>query len=67
MGYFTKGNAKGNKRNTKVFEHSTKGDTKGEKEMLRFFEENQKVELKPRKHTYASISKVPTTKVTRQR
>ena len=41
--------------------------TKVEEEVERVFEENQKVELKPRKHTYASISKVPTTKVTRQR
>ena len=30
-----------------------------EEEVERVFEENQKVELKPRKHTYASISKVP--------
>ena len=41
--------------------------TKVEEEVERVFEENQKVELKPRKHTYASISKVQTTKVTRQR
>ena len=33
--------------------------TKVEEEVERVFEENQKVELKPRKHTYASISKVP--------
>ena len=30
-----------------------------EEEVERVFEENQKVELKPRKHTYASVSKVP--------
>ena len=33
--------------------------TKVEEEVERVFEENQKVELKPRKHTYASVSKVP--------
>ena len=33
--------------------------TKVEEEVERVFEENQKVELKPKKHTYASVTKVP--------
>ena len=39
---------------------------KVEKEVERVFKENQKVELKPKKHTYSSVSKIPNTSAVRK-
>ena len=39
---------------------------KVEKEVERVFKENQKVELKPKKHTYSSVSKIPSTSAVRK-
>ena len=39
---------------------------KVEKEVERVFEENQKVKVEPKKHTYSSVSKVPSTSVVRK-
>lgn len=40
--------------------------TKVEEEVERVFKENQKVELKPKKHTYSSVSKIPSTSAVRK-
>ena len=39
---------------------------KVEKKVERVFKENQKVELKPKKHTYSSVSKIPNTSAVRK-